>query len=90
MNDYWQCLKCSSVFNHEDDACPECGSSDTEDIGDIKVHLKIKRIEFQALKKQVEELKDFERHYIELHEASELNGFMQRHLYKRAKNFLKD
>ena len=56
MIDYWQCLKCWSVFNHEDDACPECGSQETQDIGDIKIHLKVESIEKEALETRVKEL----------------------------------
>ncbi len=56
MSDYWQCLKCWSVFNHEDDRCTECGSDKTQDIGDPKNHIKIQSIEISERKKQNDDL----------------------------------
>ena len=48
--EYEQCNSCKHIWEHEDDACPECGSQDTWEFDIVT--------EFKALQKKAEELKE--------------------------------
>lgn len=47
--EYWKCSNCKRIFNHEDDACPECGGTDIE--GEVNM-----ADEYEELRKENEQL----------------------------------